>query len=93
MGFSDLFMGLATINKITKRRLDAIRLYVADNQPCSSAQIVEGTMMPNGKPLRNHKYLGLNPVEMSSLLMRLPEHFVGEQKRGHIVWRLREDPR
>lgn len=90
VGLIVIYMGLSKLNKITQRRLDAIIGFVSENQPCSSAEIVYGTVMKNGKPLRNHKYLGLNPVQMSSLLMRLPDQFRSEKARGHLLWRLKE---
>jgi len=82
-------MGISQINKITQRRLDAIIDFLSENQPASSAEIVYGTTMPNGKFLRNHKYLGLNPVQMSSMLMRMPQYFSKDESHRVIMWRLK----
>jgi hypothetical protein len=91
VGRSHLIMGISQINKITQRRLDAIINFLSENQPASSAEIVYGTIMPNGKLLRNHKYLGLNAVQMSSMLMRMPDYFRKDESHRVIMWRLKGD--
>lgn len=69
-----------------------IRMYIQENQPCSTSEILAGAKFANGRLLNQHKRLNLSERELIPLLRRNPSFIgtnVGGRGRSCWMWRMR----
>ena len=70
-----------------------IRMYVQQNEPCSTADILSSARFANGRAVKDHKRLSISERELIPILRRNETYIgvnVGSRGRSCWMWRLRK---